>query len=439
MQNAYQDRRLPRRIRIDKEIRISYSTPEGSQSLIGYIQDVSDTGMSFFLKSSLELPSSIKIEVESEIEKLSIPSTVTWRKNTNTVFGVEFGRLSEARISALRGIFADLNREISPLIIDRRVNDRRSGGGEFKREFETQKKLVTLLRRNLKHRVVITGVGVISPIGLECGTLWKHIVQGKSASGVFEIKNGDNSKTVLGAQVSSFDPNTYMDPKRVRRMHRHSQLACAAALLAMQDSKLKIDKTNSFQCGVFEGTSMAGIEKIFDEHRNYLTKGPSKVNPLILLSGSLGDSAAEISLLLKLQGPSHTLCTGSASSADAIGTGYRAIQDGHLEAALVGGSESPLLPEIMHTFANFRREPPPESRQEPRPYCNKQIYEFDSSLSLLEYFSFPQHLLATSFSDVALGKKQHQRGETMHRNRLFQLAGFSNLIYHLAQALHQGI
>jgi 3-oxoacyl-[acyl-carrier-protein] synthase II len=133
-------------------------------------------------------------------------------------------------------------------------------------------------------------------------------------------------------------------------MNRHAQLACVAALVAAESAGLKVSGQESYRTGVFLGTSIAGMNNILEQHKIFLSQGIDKVQPFEWLGGSVGDSTAEISLLLKLQGPCHTICTGSASSADAIGHAFRAIQSGYLDVAVVGGAEAPIFLEMLSLF-----------------------------------------------------------------------------------------
>lgn len=314
------------------------------------VREINESGLSFRLSEAVNLPSKIRIEIESGLHKIKIPARIAWQTEQNTVFGVAFETLSETIISSLADLLYGLNEKKS-LLVDRRSNERRSDVVELGRELESHRSFIDELRSKLKRRVVISGMGIVCPLGERLEDIWEKLKSGQTGIAKPEAMNFENPwpGLVLG-QVRSFDAVKYLNRKKAARMNRHAQLACAAALLAAENAGLKVSGSESYRFGVYLGTSIAGMENILAQHKVFLSRGIEKVQPFEWLGGSVGDSTAEISLLLKLQGPCHTICTGSASSTDALGHALRAVQSGALDAVIVGGAEAPLFLEMLSLF-----------------------------------------------------------------------------------------
>ncbi|MGB4439488.1 MAG: beta-ketoacyl-ACP synthase II [Sedimentibacter sp.] len=195
----------------------------------------------------------------------------------------------------------------------------------------------------MKRRVVITGVGVVSPIG--AGTeFWENVKKGKCGISPIESFDTTDFTVKLAAEVKDFDPTEYMDKKESKRQDRYSQFAVAAADIAFKDSGLDIEKVDSDRFGVIVGSAVGGIHTIEAEHEKLLAKGPSKVStffiPMMLSNIASGLVA------IKYQAKSVNICTvtACATGANAIGESYKRIQDGICDVMIAGGSEAAITP-----------------------------------------------------------------------------------------------
>lgn len=203
-------------------------------------------------------------------------------------------------------------------------------------------------------RVVVTGIGVIAPGAIGKEQLWERVKSGQSS--VEKVRRFDASSlpTQIAAEANDFDPSDYVDRKASRRLDRYAQLAVSAAQMASQDAHLSVDKEAKDCVGVFEGTSLGPLKATLDQHEQYLSEGCRRVNPSTLLTSMMGAGSSSIALHLQTHGPSLTISDGSASSAYAIGYGYRQIKDGYIDVALVGGAEAPISQEVFATFCCAR-------------------------------------------------------------------------------------
>ena len=190
------------------------------------------------------------------------------------------------------------------------------------------------------NRVVVTGMGVISPLGLSTQETWQGLMEGRS--GVAEITHFDTSGfvTKFAAQVKGFDPTDYMDRKEARRMDRFCQFAVAAALQAIEGAGLKIGPENGNQIGVIIGSGIGGISTLLEQHHVLLEKGVDRVSPFLATMMIPDIAAGQISIMLGAKGPNFCTVSSCSSGADAIGTACETIRRGDAVAMLAGGSEA---------------------------------------------------------------------------------------------------
>ncbi|MDP6510503.1 MAG: beta-ketoacyl-ACP synthase II [Dehalococcoidia bacterium] len=190
------------------------------------------------------------------------------------------------------------------------------------------------------NRVVVTGMGVISPLGLSTQETWQGLMEGRS--GVAEITHFDTSGfvTKFAAQVKGFDPTDYMDRKEARRMDRFCQFAVAAALQAIEGAGLKIGPENGNQIGVIIGSGIGGISTLLEQHHVMLEKGVDRVSPFLATMMIPDIAAGQISIMLGAKGPNFCTVSSCSSGADAIGTACETIRRGDAVAMLAGGSEA---------------------------------------------------------------------------------------------------
>ena len=202
--------------------------------------------------------------------------------------------------------------------------------------------------------VVITGLGVITAIGSGKEAFWEALRKGKC--GIRQVDKFDASPypTQFAAQLNGFDFSPYIDAKWSRRMDLTSQMAVAAAKMAVKDAKLDLDKADRERVGVVVGTAMAGHAFILEQHDVYRTKGPMKINPFTALTVFPDAPASFISIELGLNGPSFSLATACSSALDAVGYAFNAIRKRELDVILMGGAEATVFPQAFSAFCMLR-------------------------------------------------------------------------------------
>lgn len=193
-------------------------------------------------------------------------------------------------------------------------------------------------------RVVVTGMGAITPIGLNVEEFWNGLKEGKTGFG--EITHFDSSdfKVHLAAEVKDFQPKEYMNPKDARRMELFCQYAVAAAKQAMEQSGLDMEKEDPFAVGCSIGSGIGSLQTIEREHEKYLQKGPNRMGPLMVPMMISNMAAGNVSIQLGLKGKCTDVVTACASGSNSIGDALRAIQYGDLDVCVAGGTESCICP-----------------------------------------------------------------------------------------------
>lgn len=196
----------------------------------------------------------------------------------------------------------------------------------------------------MKRRVVVTGLGAVTPVGNTVPEFWNSIRKGKV--GISEITKFDTSeyKVKLAAEVKDFNPKERMDAKAARRMEPFAQYAVAAALEAYEDAGLDIKKEDPFRAGVIVGSGIGSLKEVERENERINTKGPNKVNPLMVPLMISNMAAGNISIQLGFKGKCTNVVTACASGSHCIGDAFRAIQYGDADIMLAGGAESCICP-----------------------------------------------------------------------------------------------
>ena len=220
-----------------------------------------------------------------------------------------------------------------------------------------------------KRRVVITGIGIISSIGIGKDAFWQALRDGKS--GISRITGFDASRltTQFAGQVRDFDSLQYIDRKSLRRMDRTSQFAVACAKMAVQDAGLDLQSNGRHRAGVIIGTAMAGHGHILEQHIEYLRRGPDRVNPFTTLASFPDACASNISIELGITGPSFSMATACSSASDAVGYAFDAIMSHTVDFLIMGGAEAtifePILAAFCATRALSKRNQEPEKASRP--------------------------------------------------------------------------
>lgn len=203
----------------------------------------------------------------------------------------------------------------------------------------------------MKRRVVVTGLGAVTPIGNTVSDFWAAVKKG--IVGIGEITKFDTTdyKVKLAAEVKGFDAKDYMDVKSARRMEAFSQYAVAAAMEAFQDADLSMEAEDAFRVGVIVGSGIGSLQATEREHEKILTKGPGKVGPLMVPLMISNMAAGNISIQLGLRGKCTNVVTACATGTNCIGDAFRAIQYGDAEVMLAGGTESCVCPTGIAGFS----------------------------------------------------------------------------------------
>ena len=196
----------------------------------------------------------------------------------------------------------------------------------------------------MSKRVVITGLGAITPIGLDVPTFWENVK--KETVGFDKITRFDatNYKCKLAAQVKEFDGKNYMDPKSAKRMELFSQYAVAATKEAIEDAKLDLNQEDPFQIGVSVGSGIGSLQAMEREHTKLLEKGPGRINPLLVPMMICNMAAGNVSIQYGLKGKSINVVTACASGTNSIGEAFRTIQYGDAKVMIAGGTEGSITP-----------------------------------------------------------------------------------------------
>ncbi|WP_318708090.1 beta-ketoacyl-ACP synthase II [Candidatus Acetatifactor stercoripullorum] len=196
----------------------------------------------------------------------------------------------------------------------------------------------------MSRRVVITGLGAVTPIGIGVEAFWKGIREGRIGFGPIIKFDAQGYKCHLAAEVKDFDAKKYMDAKAARRMELFCQYAVAAAGEALADAGLDLEKEDPFRVGVSVGSGIGSLQAMEREHTKLLEKGPSRVNPLMVPLMISNMAAGNVSIQFGLKGKSINVVTACATGTHSIGEAFRSIQYGEAEVMAAGGTESSITP-----------------------------------------------------------------------------------------------
>jgi len=203
-------------------------------------------------------------------------------------------------------------------------------------------------------RVVITGMGCVTPVGNDLNTFWENIKNGQSGIDIITRFDTENYDVKLAAEVKNFDASLYIDKKEARRMDLYSQYAVAASKMALDDSGLDIESIDKERFGVIVGSGIGGIGTIEKEHEKMLAKGPKRVSPL-LIPMIIGNMAAgNIAIQFGAKGICSTVVTACATGSHAIGEAFNTIQRGRADVIIAGGAEASITPLSVAGFASLQ-------------------------------------------------------------------------------------
>ncbi len=193
-------------------------------------------------------------------------------------------------------------------------------------------------------RVVVTGLGAITPIGNSVEEFWNAVKEQKVGIGPITKFNTEGYKVHIAAEVKGFVAKEYMDAKAARRMELFSQYAVAAAKEALEDAGIDMEKEDSFRVGVSIGSGIGSLQATEREHEKLLTKGPGRVNPLLVPLMICNMAAGNVGIQFGLRGKNINVVTACATGTHSIGEAYRSIQHGEVDVMVAGGTESSITP-----------------------------------------------------------------------------------------------
>ena len=206
----------------------------------------------------------------------------------------------------------------------------------------------------VNNRVVVTGMGILSPLGLDATTTWEGLIAGKSGIDYITLFDAEALETRFGGEVKGFEATEYMSRKDARHMDRFAQLAVAASHEAAAQSGIQIDSDSQNHIGIIIGSGIGGLITLFDQMKVLLEKGPDRVSPFLAPMMIADIAAAQVSISLGLKGPNLCTTTACSSGSDAIGVAYEIIKRGDAQAMLAGGSESIMTPIGFTAFNALR-------------------------------------------------------------------------------------
>lgn len=195
-----------------------------------------------------------------------------------------------------------------------------------------------------RRRVVVTGLGVISPVGNDVTTFWNNLIEGRSGVGYIDRFDVADYPTRIAAQVKDFNAGDFLSRKEARRMDRFVQYACAATRMALDDAGLVIDAGNAERIGVWVGSGIGGLETYETQHQNLLKKGAGSVSPFFIPMLIANMASGHISILFGPKGPNGCTVTACATGTSSIGDAFRIIQHGYADVMITGGAEASITP-----------------------------------------------------------------------------------------------
>lgn len=202
----------------------------------------------------------------------------------------------------------------------------------------------------MRKRVVITGLGLVIPIGIGVETAWKNVCEGRSGIGPLTRFDPNGHETKIAGEVKGFNPENYTEKKEIKKMDLFIQFALGAAKEALEDSQLKITPENAEQVGVIVGTGLGGLPTIEKYHQILMEKGPGRISPFFIPMLIANMASGQIAIHFGVKGPNSCVVTACATGAHCIGDAYRAIVYGDAKAIIAGGTEANITPLCVAGF-----------------------------------------------------------------------------------------
>ncbi len=206
----------------------------------------------------------------------------------------------------------------------------------------------------MARRVVITGLGAITPLGQDKKELWSALCNGKSGIGDVTAFDTSQHEVRIAGEIKDFDPSQWFNIKQERRLDRFAQFAGAAAILAVKDSGIDFDKADRNRAGTIIGTGIGGILEIETQHKVLLSKGPSRVSPFMIPKLMANAAPGQIAILFDIRATNFSIITACASGTHAIAEAFRSIKSGITDVMITGGTEATITPLCMSAFQNMK-------------------------------------------------------------------------------------
>ena len=221
----------------------------------------------------------------------------------------------------------------------------------------------------MKRRVVVTGIGAVTPLGNDVETTWKSIVQGQSGIGPLTRVNADEYPAKVAGEVKDFNIGLYVDRKEARKMDRFTQYAVAASKMAVDDAKLQITDENADRIGVWIGSGIGGMETFESQFETFLNRGYRRVSPFFVPMMIPDMATGQVSIYLGAKGVNSCTVTACATGTNSIGDAFKVIQRGDADAMITGGSEAPITKMAVAGFcANTALSTNPDPATASRPF-----------------------------------------------------------------------
>jgi 3-oxoacyl-[acyl-carrier-protein] synthase II len=262
------------------------------------------------------------------------------------------------------------------------------------------------LNCNENNRVVVTGIGMISALGLDTSSNWAALMAGKSGIGPITAFDASKYTTRFAGEVKGFDPVQYINRKEARRMDRFAQFAVTVSQEALKQANLKIDDSNRNEIGVLIGSGAGGLTSIYEQILNLHDNGPDRVNPFLATMMIADSASAQVSILLGAKGPNFCSTSACSSAADSIGVAFETIKRGDTKAMIAGGSEAVVNPIGVAAFCACRalsehNEAPEEAS---RPFDAKRdgfVIAEGAAVLILEDLNFAKARGANILAEMA--------------------------------------
>lgn len=206
----------------------------------------------------------------------------------------------------------------------------------------------------MNRRIVITGVGLITPVGIGKDAVWQALINGKSGIGPITRFDPEVITAKIAGEVKDFDPTLYIDKKEAKRMDRFTQFALAAAKMAIEDSKIDLMKEDLTKIGTCVGTGIGGVETLHDQYKTLFDKGANRVSPFFVPMMIANMAAGQVSITFGLKGPNSSVVTACASGTNAIGDAFKVIARGDADLMIAGGTEAAVSPIAVAGFCSMK-------------------------------------------------------------------------------------